>query len=84
MEQLKTIGLKVYYIVLKQHRVKLPKDLRDFGDQYVKEEFRQAHQKANKEQYIEFLERWQSQFQMKGLSIQKNWRIRKKLEEILM
>ena len=40
MEQLKTIGLKVFYIVLKQHRVKLPKDLRDFGDQYVKEEFR--------------------------------------------
>ena len=43
MDQLKNIGLKVFYIVLKQHRAKLPKDLREFGDQYVKEEFRQAN-----------------------------------------
>ncbi|CAD8075279.1 unnamed protein product [Paramecium primaurelia] len=58
MDQLKGIGMQVFYTILKQHRRKLRPEMRILGDAYVKEEFRQAHQKANQEQYIEFLKRW--------------------------
>lgn len=47
MDPLKKIGLQVFYTVLKQHRKKLLPDVRIFGDSYVKEEFRQANDKAS-------------------------------------
>ena len=48
----------LYRTILRQHRLKLPAEMRALGDRYVKDEFRQ-HRSANAEFLPRFFGEWE-------------------------
>ena len=53
------VALKLYRAILREHRKKLPPQMRALGDKYVGEEFRH-HRNAKAEFLPEFYHAWQS------------------------
>ena len=51
-------AITLYRTILKQHRFKLPPEMRALGDRYVKEEFRQ-HKNAKPEFLARFFDEWE-------------------------
>ena len=63
--------LRLYGRILRLHRAKLPLPLRDMGDQYVREEFRQMWNLKDadlKRHYPEFTSQWQNYARTLSLS----------------
>ena len=53
------VALKLYRAILREHRKKLPPQMRALGDKYVAEEFR-LHRNAKDEFLPQFYHAWQS------------------------
>ena len=52
------MALNLYRRILRLHRQKLPFQMKEIGDKYVKEEFRQ-HKEASPEFVKQFMEQWE-------------------------
>ena len=85
--------LRLYGRILRLHRAKLPLPLRDMGDQYVREEFRQMWNLKDadlKRHYPEFTSQWQnyartlslSEESLEGLSDEQREQLKRLKDEI--
>eukprot|EP00943_MAST-04B_sp_MAST-4B-sp1_P005881 g5881.t1 len=57
------MALNLYRRILRLHRKKLPFQMKEMGDKYVKEEFRQ-HKDASQEFVVQFMDQWEQYAQM--------------------
>ena len=51
-------ALRLYREIMKLHLRKMPEELRNFGDLYVKQEFRQHLDKSDEDQMKKFMIEW--------------------------
>ena len=56
-------ALKLYRLILKEHRNKLPREMRTLGDTYVRAEFQQ-HKTAQPEQLKMFFTAWENYLEL--------------------
>ena len=52
-------ALRLYRQIMKLHLKKMPEELRNFGDLYIKQEFRLHLDKSDESQMIKFMGEWQ-------------------------
>jgi hypothetical protein len=57
------MALNLYRRILRLHRQKLPFQMKEMGDKYVKEEFRQ-HKDASQEFVVQFMDQWEQYAEM--------------------
>ena len=63
-------ALRLYRQIMKLHLRKMPEELRNFGDLYVKQEFRLHLDKSNEDQMVKFMKGWhQYKEQMEGMDM---------------
>lgn len=55
-------ALSLYRSILREHKIRLPLNMRHLGDSYVKQEFR-LHQNANPQQVNGFIISWENYLQ---------------------
>ena len=74
-------ALRLYREIMKLHLRKMPEELRNFGDLYVKQEFRLHLDKSNEDQMDKFILGWQGyKKQMEEMDMS----TKKKIKESLM
>ena len=73
-------ALRLYRSIMKLHLRKMPEELRNLGDLYIKQEFRVHLDKSDPEQMTKFMAGWeQYQTQLMGMKMTTKQEIKKSL-----